>query len=197
MARRRFQVSRVRPGMFTLATQMQDTTWGPIVTWYSRTRTVGAAEWFMALPVRQHSSRYSLHALWPSRATEKIILMQVGFVWWIQYQNHLIPKNDHKRTTMIWCTGEHSVMERLVAYCSEEAHSSVEKAARLAAVRLRRLPVGNAASSADALRSRSPFWRSMAAETLERVVEQDLREGLVPFYCASAFYCFLRWVRFG
>ena len=80
-------------------------------------------------------------------------------------------------------------MERLVAYCSDEAHSSVEKAARLAAVRLRRLPVGDAASSADALRSRSPFWRSVAAETLERAVEEDLREGRVPFYVRLCVYC--------
>ena len=80
-------------------------------------------------------------------------------------------------------------MERLVAYCSEEAHSSVEKAARLAAVRLRRLPVDDAASSADALRNRSPFWRSVAAETLERAVEEDLREGRVPFYVRLCVYC--------
>ena len=81
-------------------------------------------------------------------------------------------------------------MERLVAYCSEEAHSSVEKAARLAAVRLRRLPVGDAASSADEVRRCSPFWRSLAAETLQRAVEQDLREGRVPFYVRLYVYVY-------
>lgn len=85
-------------------------------------------------------------------------------------------------------------MERLVAYCSEEAHSSVEKAARLAAVRLRRLPAGDADAS-DRLKKRDdPFWRSVSTGTLERAYEEDVKEGRIPFYvsCSCALIAFIR-----
>ena len=61
--------------------------------------------------------------------------------------------------------------ELLVAYTSEHAHSSVDKAARLAGVQLRKV-------NAD-----SGF--RMSAEALESAIIDDIARGLVPCYCCA------------
>ena len=61
---------------------------------------------------------------------------------------------------------------RLVCYCSDQAHSSVEKSALVAITRIRLL------SSDDKL--------SLRGETLRKAIEQDQKDGLIPFFvCAT------------
>lgn len=60
-----------------------------------------------------------------------------------------------------------SVLQKLVCYASEEAHSSVEKAANIALVTIRLLPCnGNLKVTGD---------------VLEKAIEEDRRSGLIPF----------------
>lgn len=61
---------------------------------------------------------------------------------------------------------------RLVAYCSEQAHSSVEKSALIAITRIRLLPTD------EDLRLRG--------EVLKKAIEKDKKDGLIPFFvCAT------------
>ena len=61
---------------------------------------------------------------------------------------------------------------RLVCYCSDQAHSSVEKAALVAITRIRLLP------SDDKL--------SLRGHVLRDAIDQDKRAGLIPFFvCAT------------
>ncbi|XP_049637400.1 histidine decarboxylase isoform X2 [Suncus etruscus] len=61
---------------------------------------------------------------------------------------------------------------RLVAYTSDQAHSSVEKAGLIALVKMRFLPVDDNFS--------------LRGETLQRAIEEDKARGLVPvFVCAT------------
>ena len=60
---------------------------------------------------------------------------------------------------------------RLVAYCSDQAHSCVERAALLAAVRFRSLPLDEN--------------MSMRGETLARAIREDRESGFVPFYVVA------------
>ena len=61
---------------------------------------------------------------------------------------------------------------RLVCYCSDQAHSSVEKAALVAITRIRLL------NSDENL--------SLRGETLKSAIEKDIKDGLIPFYvCAT------------
>uniref|UniRef100_A0A8C4NDD3 Aromatic-L-amino-acid decarboxylase n=1 Tax=Eptatretus burgeri TaxID=7764 RepID=A0A8C4NDD3_EPTBU len=63
-------------------------------------------------------------------------------------------------------------LNKLVAYMSDQAHSSAERAAIIGAVRVRKLP------------SDEKF--SMRGVELEKVIAQDKANGLVPFYlCAT------------
>jgi histidine decarboxylase len=57
---------------------------------------------------------------------------------------------------------------RLVCYCSDQAHSSVEKAALVALTRIRILP------SDDKL--------ALRGNTLQEAIEQDKKQGLIPFF---------------
>jgi glutamate/tyrosine decarboxylase-like PLP-dependent enzyme len=62
--------------------------------------------------------------------------------------------------------------KNLVCYCSEQAHSSVEKAALIAITRIRLLPTDENLS--------------LRGETLRKAIEQDKKDGLIPFYvCAT------------
>ncbi len=64
------------------------------------------------------------------------------------------------------------ILGRLVCYCSEQAHSSVEKAALIAIIRIRLLPTDENLS--------------LRGETLRKAIEQDKKDGLIPFYvCAT------------
>ncbi|XP_035775799.1 histidine decarboxylase-like isoform X2 [Anopheles albimanus] len=61
---------------------------------------------------------------------------------------------------------------RLVAYCSEQAHSSVEKAALIGLVRMRFIE--------------SDEQLSLRGDALRDAIEEDIRQGLVPFWvCAT------------
>lgn len=57
---------------------------------------------------------------------------------------------------------------RLVAYCSEQAHSSVEKAALIGLVRMRFIE--------------SDEQLSLRGAALRDAIEEDIRQGLVPFW---------------
>lgn len=63
------------------------------------------------------------------------------------------------------------IISKLVAYSSEEAHSSVERAGLLGGVRMRKLE----ANSEQKLRG----------ETLEAAIKEDLEAGLIPFYAVA------------
>ncbi|XP_070184728.1 histidine decarboxylase-like, partial [Littorina saxatilis] len=67
---------------------------------------------------------------------------------------------------------EAEINARLICYCSDQAHSSVEKASLIGLVKLRFLP------SDDSL--------SLRGDTLREAVDRDREEGLIPFYlCAT------------
>uniref|UniRef100_A0A183SJP5 Aromatic-L-amino-acid decarboxylase n=1 Tax=Schistocephalus solidus TaxID=70667 RepID=A0A183SJP5_SCHSO len=63
------------------------------------------------------------------------------------------------------------VMEKLVAYYSDQAHATVERAGRLSMLRVRALP------------SNKDF--ELDGETLRKAVEEDLTSGLIPFFCTA------------
>lgn len=61
---------------------------------------------------------------------------------------------------------------RLVCYCSDQAHSSVEKAALVSLVRVRLLPTDGKLS--------------LQGDVLRKAIEQDIKAGLIPFWvCAT------------
>jgi histidine decarboxylase len=61
---------------------------------------------------------------------------------------------------------------RLVCYCSDQAHSSVEKSALVALTRIRLLPTDENLQ--------------LRGDTLRKAIEQDKRDGLIPFFvCAT------------
>ncbi|XP_012861826.3 histidine decarboxylase [Echinops telfairi] len=67
---------------------------------------------------------------------------------------------------------ESSLNARLVAYASDQAHSSVEKAGLISLVKMRFLPVDDNFS--------------LRGETLQKAIEEDKERGLVPvFVCAT------------
>jgi len=61
----------------------------------------------------------------------------------------------------------YEIMSRMIAYTSNQSHSSVEKAAMLAAIRLRSIPV-------------NPEDLSMNTSELRKAIERDLEKGLLP-----------------
>ncbi|CAH6787939.1 Hdc [Phodopus roborovskii] len=67
---------------------------------------------------------------------------------------------------------ESSLNARLVAYASDQAHSSVEKAGLISLVKMKFLPVDDNFS--------------LRGEALQRAIEEDKKQGLVPvFVCAT------------
>ncbi|XP_075387891.1 histidine decarboxylase isoform X2 [Tenrec ecaudatus] len=67
---------------------------------------------------------------------------------------------------------ESSLNARLIAYASDQAHSSVEKAGLISLVKMRFLPVDDSFS--------------LRGETLQKAIEEDKERGLVPvFVCAT------------
>ncbi|KAH8255584.1 hypothetical protein KR038_006804 [Drosophila bunnanda] len=62
---------------------------------------------------------------------------------------------------------ENTIVAKLVGYCSDQAHSSVERAGLLGGVQVRLVPSEN---------------HRMRGAALEKAIEQDLAEGLIPFY---------------
>ncbi|KAL8605875.1 hypothetical protein ACOMHN_048557 [Nucella lapillus] len=64
------------------------------------------------------------------------------------------------------------VIDRLVVYCSDQSHSSVEKAAMVGGVRMRALPTDDKGS--------------LRGVTLEAAILEDKAKGLLPFFfCAT------------
>ncbi|XP_043233919.1 aromatic-L-amino-acid decarboxylase-like [Amphibalanus amphitrite] len=63
---------------------------------------------------------------------------------------------------------ETAVTGQLVAYCSDQAHSSAERAGLLAGVRMRQLPTD------------SKF--SLRGDTLAKAIQNDTARGLIPFF---------------
>ncbi|GAA6072437.1 aromatic-L-amino-acid decarboxylase, partial [Tachysurus ichikawai] len=64
------------------------------------------------------------------------------------------------------------IMSKLIAYTSDQAHSSVEKAGLIGVVEMKKLPTD------------SKF--AVRGETLRKVIEEDKAAGLIPFYfCAT------------
>ncbi|XP_033642511.1 tyrosine decarboxylase-like [Asterias rubens] len=63
---------------------------------------------------------------------------------------------------------DYDLLPKLVAYFSEEAHSSVEKAANIAFVKRRKLPTDK--------------HYAFRGKTLRKAMEQDEKSGLVPFF---------------
>uniref|UniRef100_A0A8C4XNY3 Histidine decarboxylase n=1 Tax=Falco tinnunculus TaxID=100819 RepID=A0A8C4XNY3_FALTI len=69
-------------------------------------------------------------------------------------------------------TDESSLNSRLIAYASDQAHSSVEKAGLISLVKMKFLPVDENFS--------------LRGETLKKAIAEDRRKGLVPvFVCAT------------
>ncbi|XP_019359680.1 PREDICTED: histidine decarboxylase isoform X1 [Gavialis gangeticus] len=67
---------------------------------------------------------------------------------------------------------ESTLNSRLIAYASDQAHSSVEKAGLIALVKMKFLPVDE--------------QFSLRGKTLRRAIEEDRKQGLVPvFVCAT------------
>uniref|UniRef100_A0A3Q2EKC5 Aromatic-L-amino-acid decarboxylase n=1 Tax=Cyprinodon variegatus TaxID=28743 RepID=A0A3Q2EKC5_CYPVA len=69
-------------------------------------------------------------------------------------------------------TSEADILSKLVAYTSEQAHSSVERAALIGAIMMRKVPTDED--------------YSVREEMLRKMVEEDKAAGLIPFYfCAT------------
>ncbi|XP_046620420.1 tyrosine decarboxylase-like [Neodiprion virginianus] len=68
-------------------------------------------------------------------------------------------------------TEDSAFLPRLVAYCSTESHSCVEKAAMISLVKLRVLEPDDKCS--------------LRGETLEAALKKDVAEGLVPFFVST------------
>ncbi|KAG0721528.1 Aromatic-L-amino-acid decarboxylase [Chionoecetes opilio] len=63
--------------------------------------------------------------------------------------------------------GVKDATHRLMAYCSDQAHSSVERASMLAGVKIRKVV--------------SDSFQSLRGEGLEKAVKKDKEDGLIPF----------------
>ncbi|KAM9309277.1 aromatic-L-amino-acid decarboxylase [Pholidichthys leucotaenia] len=67
---------------------------------------------------------------------------------------------------------EAEILSKLVAYTSDQAHSSVERAALIGAIMMRKVPTDNS--------------YAVREEMLTKMVEEDKEAGLIPFYlCAT------------
>ncbi|XP_054706813.1 tyrosine decarboxylase-like [Uloborus diversus] len=76
-----------------------------------------------------------------------------------------------KLKEMIPGDSESVILSRLIAYCSEESHSSVEKAAIIALVKMRILETDDRFS--------------LRGKILEEAIEEDRKKGLVPFFAIA------------
>ncbi|CAH0404867.1 unnamed protein product [Chilo suppressalis] len=63
------------------------------------------------------------------------------------------------------------ILSKLVGYCNKQAHSSVERAGLLGGVKLRTLRPDNK--------------HRLRGDTLKDAIEEDLKNGLIPFYAAK------------
>ncbi|XP_070560020.1 LOW QUALITY PROTEIN: aromatic-L-amino-acid decarboxylase-like [Ptychodera flava] len=65
------------------------------------------------------------------------------------------------------------LVSKLVAYCSKQAHSAVEKAGKIAFVKMRQLDTDNKFS--------------LRGETLETAIKEDIEKGLYPCFVSATF----------
>lgn len=63
---------------------------------------------------------------------------------------------------------------RLVGYCSDQAHSSIEKAALIGLVKMRYI--------------QSDANYSMRGPALQQAIKRDREKGLIPFWVSSVYY---------
>lgn len=67
--------------------------------------------------------------------------------------------------------GDNAILSKLVAYASEQSHSSVERAGLLGAIKMRLLPTdGN---------------YSLRGQTLDEAISSDKANGLIPFFVVA------------
>lgn len=66
---------------------------------------------------------------------------------------------------------EPEILSKLVAYSSDQAHCSVERAGLIGGVKMKKIP------------SDTKF--SVGGEALRKVIEEDKAAGLIPFYCCA------------
>uniref|UniRef100_A0A8C4NTW8 Aromatic-L-amino-acid decarboxylase n=1 Tax=Dicentrarchus labrax TaxID=13489 RepID=A0A8C4NTW8_DICLA len=70
---------------------------------------------------------------------------------------------------------EADILSKLVAYTSEQAHSSVERAALIGGVMMRKVPTDNS--------------YAVRGDMLKKIVEEDKAAGLIPFYIYVCYSC--------
>lgn len=68
-------------------------------------------------------------------------------------------------------TQDTDIVPKLVAYASEQAHSSVERAGLLGGIKFRLLPINES--------------YQLCGDTLETAIEKDKEDGLIPFYVVA------------
>ena len=66
---------------------------------------------------------------------------------------------------------DYTIVSKLVAYCSDQAHSSVERAGLLGGIKMRKLEANDE--------------QKLRGETLEAAIKEDLEAGLIPFYVVA------------
>uniref|UniRef100_A0A914VWP3 Aromatic-L-amino-acid decarboxylase n=1 Tax=Plectus sambesii TaxID=2011161 RepID=A0A914VWP3_9BILA len=120
-----------------------------------------------ARAVKLHSQGQSwMGKLWKSDIVNKS---------WQLIQKHSSISNGsqaaHDSAKMI--NPDSSLFPRLVAYCSDQAHSSVDKAALLAGVKMRKLQTSRGSNY------------SLKGETLAAAIKEDRAQGLIPFYVVA------------
>uniref|UniRef100_A0AAX7SZB9 Aromatic-L-amino-acid decarboxylase n=1 Tax=Astatotilapia calliptera TaxID=8154 RepID=A0AAX7SZB9_ASTCA len=102
----------------------------------------------------------------------------IGFSWGTASEATLISllaarcKAVRRVQTINAKKSESEILSKLVAYTSDQAHSSVERAALIGAVMMRKVPTDNR--------------YAVRREMLKKMVEEDKAAGLIPFYfCAT------------
>jgi len=70
---------------------------------------------------------------------------------------------------------EDTLLSKFVCYCSDQAHSSVERSALLGAVKCHKV-------ESDSL-------EQMRGDALQKAIEEDKRQGLIPFYVVATLGC--------
>lgn len=66
---------------------------------------------------------------------------------------------------------EYTIVSKLVAYCSDQAHSSVERAGLLGGIKMRKIETGSD--------------QRLRGDNLETAIKADLAAGLIPFYIVA------------
>uniref|UniRef100_A0A8C4UDB4 Histidine decarboxylase n=1 Tax=Falco tinnunculus TaxID=100819 RepID=A0A8C4UDB4_FALTI len=117
---------------------------------------------------------------WPSLLGDMLAdaINCLGFTWSTVSESTLVALLAARKNKILEMklsepdTDESSLNSRLIAYASDQAHSSVEKAGLISLVKMKFLPVDENFS--------------LRGETLKKAIAEDRRKGLVPvFVCAT------------